>query len=95
MSVLFIVQERVHDEAGMEAYVAAARLAPQTGKLIAIDGATTTLEGAWHGDRTVILEFEDEAAFRAWYESPEYQAAIPLRHAASDSHAALVHTMSA
>jgi uncharacterized protein (DUF1330 family) len=41
----------------------------------------------------VILEFEDEAAFRAWYDSPEYQEAVKIRLAATDSRSTLVHTM--
>ena len=34
-------------------------------------------------------EFEDEAAFREWYDSPGYQEALPLRMAATDSRACL------
>ncbi len=29
--------------------------------------------------RTVILEFPSREAFRAWYDSPEYQEILPLR----------------
>ena len=29
--------------------------------------------------RTVILEFESQEAFRAWYDSDAYQAILPLR----------------
>ena len=48
------------------------------------------LEGAWHGTRTVILEFDSPDAARAWYNSPEYQAAIPLRQAVADSNAVIL-----
>lgn len=58
-----------------------------------MDDSPTIVEGQWHGSRTVILEFEDEAAFHAWYDSPEYQAAVRLRLAATDSRSALIHTM--
>ena len=30
-------------------------------------------------DGVVLLQFPDMAAARAWYDSPEYQAAIPER----------------
>jgi uncharacterized protein (DUF1330 family) len=33
--------------------------------------------------RTVMGEFPDMAAARIWYESPEYQALIPLRQAST------------
>lgn len=35
-------------------------------------------EGAWPGT-VVIVEFPDVEAARAWYDSPAYQAILPLR----------------
>ena len=58
--------------------------------VIAPDNEVQVVEGEWHGARLVLLEFEDEAAFREWYDSPAYQEALKLRMAASDSRAALV-----
>ena len=29
--------------------------------------------------RVVIVKFEDDAAFKHWYNSPEYQAILPAR----------------
>lgn len=89
MSVYFVVQEKIFDQAGVDAYAKAAGAAPFTGKLVLLDDAVTPIEGDWHGERLVIIEFEDEATFREWYDSPEYQAALPLRLAATDSRAAL------
>lgn len=90
MSVYFVVQEQVNDQDGMDAYGKAAGLtfANVRGKVIAADNEVQV--GEWHGARLVLLEFEDEAAFREWYESPAYQEALKLRMAASDSRAALV-----
>ena len=90
MPVYFIVQEEIRDHEAMERYGEQARAAPSSGKVVAVDDAQTVLEGDWHGERTVIIEFEDEAAFRAWYDSPEYQLALQTRLAATDSRAALV-----
>ena len=42
-------------------------------------GALTILEGDWKPNRLVIIEFPDMAAINAWYDSPAYQALIPLR----------------
>jgi uncharacterized protein (DUF1330 family) len=89
MSVYFIVQEEIKDAAGMAAYGPLARAAASSGKVIAA-GVPTVIEGDWHGGRLVVLEFPDEAAFRAWYDSPEYQVALKVRLAATDSRAALI-----
>ena len=91
MPVYFIVQEQINDREAMAGYGEQARAAPSPGKVIAVDDAQPVLVGDWHGERTVIIEFEDEAAFRAWYDSPEYQVALQTRLAATDSRAALVH----
>lgn len=90
MSVYFVVQQQILDRDGVDAYTSAATAAPFTGRLVVLSDAVTPVEGDWHGERLVILEFEDEAAFRTWYDSAEYQAALPLRLAATDSRAALV-----
>ena len=56
---------------------------------IVVDDDVRSIEGDWHGSRLVILEFDDEEAFRDWYDSPEYQAALPLRLSSTDSRGAL------
>jgi len=33
----------------------------------------------------VLLKFPDQAAFEAWYESPEYKAVKPIRHATAET----------
>jgi len=91
MSVYFVVQEEVKDQEGLEEYMKAAKSSTLgRGRALAVDNDVVAVEGEWHGSRLVILEFEDEEAFREWYESPEYQNALPLRLAATDSRGALV-----
>ena len=46
-------------------------------------------EGTWPG-RTVVIEFSDLAAARAWYNSAEYQEILPFRLASSRGEAILV-----
>ena len=43
------------------------------------------IEGDVPGHRIVLMRFKDREALDAWYSSPEYQAAIPLRHRAADT----------
>jgi uncharacterized protein (DUF1330 family) len=90
MSVYFVVQEQVNDPAGLQNYMKAARASSLgRGRAIIVDDDVTPVEGDWHGSRLVVLEFDDDAAFREWYDSPEYQAALPLRLSATDSRGAL------
>jgi len=53
------------------------------GRMLAVDEQQTVLEGAPAPTRSVLIEFPDEAAARAWYESPEYQALAAHRFASS------------
>jgi uncharacterized protein (DUF1330 family) len=87
-----IVTEAIKDPAGMAAYgrVAGPTLAEGGAALLAADPAPQVLEGEWHGDQTVVLEFESVEAARAWYESPAYAKARPLRQAAAESNAVIV-----
>ncbi|WP_105968006.1 DUF1330 domain-containing protein [Streptomyces geranii] len=87
-----IVTESIKDPAGLEVYAraAGASLVASGGSVLAVDDTPQQLEGEWHGDRTVVLEFESVEAARAWYESAEYGEAKPLRHAAADSNMVIV-----
>ncbi|MGW1028962.1 DUF1330 domain-containing protein [Streptomyces sp. NPDC002577] len=87
-----IFTEAIKDQAGMAAYGRAATesLAESGGRVLAVEARPQVLEGEWHGDQTVVLEFESVEAARAWYESAAYEKAKPLRQAAADSHAVIV-----
>ena len=85
-----ILTEAIKDPEGMKAYGRAAGAAMGGVKILAVDTATETLEGTWHGDQTVVLEFESVDAARAWYESEAYQKAAKLRHAAADCNAVII-----
>ncbi|MEZ0350252.1 DUF1330 domain-containing protein [Mycobacterium sp. pR1184] len=68
----------------MKAYAEAAIPTMSGATALAVDAAPKVVEGNWHGDQTVVLEFESVDAARAWYESEGYQQAAKLRHAAAD-----------
>jgi len=57
-------------------------------------GAAQRLEGEREPHRLVLLEFEDEAAARRWYDSPEYAEARAVRQRAADSSLLLVSGVS-
>lgn len=87
-----IFTELIRDPDGMDVYgqKAIPTMMQSGGSVLVVDDQPETLEGEWHGSRTVILEFESVDAARAWYESPEYQTAIPLRRAAADANVVIV-----
>ena len=53
------------------------------GRFVVRGGAMEVLEGDWAPLRVVVMEFDDVAAAKRWYESDEYQEAIPIRQGAS------------
>ena len=53
------------------------------GRFVVRGGAMEVLEGDWAPLRVVVIEFDDVDAAKRWYESDEYQAAIPIRQSAS------------
>jgi uncharacterized protein (DUF1330 family) len=55
------------------------------GTLLAADESPQVVEGQWDGEKVVLMSFPDEAAFRGWAQSPEYQDISKDRLAGADS----------
>ena len=53
------------------------------GRFLARGGELAVLEGDWQPSRLVLLEFENVAAARDWYQSEIYQQAKKLRDGAA------------
>src|ERR1700756_3089766 len=85
-----ILTEAIKDPDGMKAYGKAAGAAMGGVSILAVDTAPKVAEGSWHGDQTVVLEFESVDAARAWYDSEAYQQAAKLRQAAADCNAVIL-----
>ncbi|GAB2960826.1 DUF1330 domain-containing protein [Streptomyces pseudoechinosporeus] len=87
-----ILTEAIKDPAGMEAYGRAAAPSMTEGgaSVLAADRRPQVLEGDWHGDQTVVLEFESVETARAWYASAGYEKAKSLRQSAADTNAVIV-----
>jgi uncharacterized protein (DUF1330 family) len=85
-----ILTEAIKDPEGMKAYAKVAGPAMGGVNVLAVDTALKVVEGTWHGDQTVVLEFESVDAARAWYESEAYQKAAKLRQAAADCNAVIL-----
>ena len=92
MPAYMIVDEDVFDTEGLADYAKAAgrTIAQYGGKAIIRTTESEVLEGIWKPKRLVVLEFESREAAKRWYDSPEYQAIIPLRQKAAKSNFILV-----
>ena len=67
-----------------EAYKEYAAQVPETiaahgGRYLVRGGTCNDVEGKMPHDRHVVLEFPTRAALEGWYNSPEYQAILPIR----------------
>ena len=85
-----ILTEAIKDPEGMKAYGQAAGAAMAGVGVLAVDAKPQVLEGSWHGNQTVVLEFDSVEAARQWYESEAYQEAVELRHAAADCNVVII-----
>jgi uncharacterized protein (DUF1330 family) len=74
-------------------FAAAATIQAAGGEMVAFDVAAETIEGTPPGSHTVIIKFESTEAAKAWYESPEYQAVVGKRLAATQGFAIISQSM--
>ena len=81
MAAYIIGEIEITDPVLYETYrpLAAAAIALHGGRYLVSGGDGQLLEGDSPLNRTVVLEFEDVAAARAFYDSEDYQAALPIR----------------
>ena len=96
MSAYFVVELEVTNSDAMEPYRAAvgATITQYGGRFVVRAGASELIEGGPEPKGIVILEFADRAAFKRWYDSPEYQKILPLRLDNSTSRAFIVEGVS-
>ena len=85
MAAYVIVETDVTDPERYERYRAAATEAVVAagGRYVVRGGALDVLEGDWEPSRLVVLEFDDLAAARRWYDSEGYRQARQLRQGAA------------
>ena len=86
MTVYVIVQLKMIDRAAYDRYQARffGVFRKFNGRLLSADESPDVLEGSWDRDKVVLMSFPDEAAFRAWANSPEYLEISKDRKAAAD-----------
>jgi uncharacterized protein (DUF1330 family) len=94
MPAYFVAEIEVTDPEGYRPYAAkaGATVAQYGGKFVARGGKVELVEGGPEPQRVVITEFEDVEAARRWYNSPEYQAILPIRLTNSRGRAFIVES---
>jgi uncharacterized protein (DUF1330 family) len=87
VTVYAIAQLRFTDRAAYDRYQARFMevFSRYTGTLLAADESPRVVEGQWDREKVVLMSFPDEAAFRSWAESPEYQRISEDRRAGADT----------
>jgi uncharacterized protein (DUF1330 family) len=92
LSAYIIFQNRVHDPEALGAYIqqAVASMQPYGCEVIAMAEDSTVLEGSTDYPRTIVLKFESREKAQAWYDCPEYQAALPIRLGATEGFGLLI-----
>jgi uncharacterized protein (DUF1330 family) len=87
MTVYVIVQLKMFDRSAYDRYQARFLdvFRKFSGRLLSADKHPAVLEGSWDRDKLVLMSFPDEAAFRAWSDSPEYQEISKDRQAGAQA----------
>ncbi|AGZ52960.1 DUF1330 domain-containing protein [Mycobacterium kansasii] len=87
MTVYGIAQLRITDRAAYDRYQARFMevFRRHPGTLLAADESPKLIEGQWNHQKVVLMSFPDEAAFRGWAQSPEYQEISKDRLAGADT----------
>lgn len=87
MSAFIIVQVNVKDPQRYEAYkeMVPPSLEAYGGRFLVRGGAVENLEGEWNPARLVVIEFDDVAKAKVWWDSPEYAEAKALRQATAET----------
>lgn len=80
MAAYLIAFAQLKDPARVQEYSSAAGpTVIASGGEIVTRGKIRTLAGHFAADTCLVVRFADAAALDAWYQSPAYQALIPLR----------------
>ena len=92
MTVYALAQLTIHDRARYDRYQSRfmEMLKRHKGRVLAADESPQVVEGAWEREKVVLLSFADEAAYRAFAESADYQAIAVDRLAGADAVVLLV-----
>ena len=92
MAAYLVADITVTNPAQFEEYrkLAPAAIAKYGGRYLVRGGAYEAVEGNWKPPRLTMVEFDSMEIAQAFYNSPEYQAAIKVRKGAANMNVLLV-----
>lgn len=92
-----IVQARITDPVRFKNYTAVvpALVARFGGQYLILGGDTEVLEGDWPQVKTVVSQWPDRRAAKAFWDSPEYRHACSLREGAGEFTVVLIDGLGA
>jgi uncharacterized protein (DUF1330 family) len=85
MSAYVIVEIEIHDPVDYEEYkkLTPGSIAAYDGRFVVRGAQSESLEGDWHPQRIVVLEFPSVERAKEWWNSPEYTQAKTIRQRAA------------
>jgi len=92
MSVYFMASIRINNEQEYQLYLDRSEeiFARYKGSYLAVDNKPEVLEGKWNYSRAVLIRFDKQEDFDAWYRSEEYQEVLQHRLFASECDTILI-----
>ena len=92
MAAYIVVELEVTDTEGFARYrdMVPATLEAYGGRYLVRGGELETLEGNWHPQRFVVIEFDSVEQAKRWWDSEEYRDARDLRQATAKTQMILV-----
>jgi uncharacterized protein (DUF1330 family) len=86
MSHYFIAQINIKDPKEYQKYIDKAGdiFKKYHGKYLVLDDMPVVLEGSWNCNRIVVIKFNNQKSFNAWYNSKEYQEILKYRLSAAE-----------
>ena len=92
VAVYLVCHNRIHNPEKMQEYLRKGRVAMASyeHEILVSAEHSEVIEGNTQLPRTIIVKFESRDAAMAWYNSPEYQEALPLRLEATEGYTVLV-----
>ena len=93
MSVYFMASIRMRESLEYQKYLDRSEeiFDRYKGSYLAVDKQPEVLEGEWKYSRAVLIRFDSNEDFEAWYRSDDYQEILKYRCAAADCDTILIH----
>ena len=97
MSAYFIMHNRICDEDKLQEYRSKAfdTMDGYNCEMLIFDESSHVIEGKTDFIRTIVFKFDTKDNLMTWYNSPEYQQALPLRLEATEGFSVIVEDINA